>query len=66
MTCASETWILLNNDENALPRFERKILTKIYGAVHENGVWRVQKNKELESKMEGENIIKYIKSMTIA
>jgi hypothetical protein len=29
--------------------WERKILRKIYGPIHENGHWRIEINSELES-----------------
>jgi hypothetical protein len=35
-----ETWSLLQNAENKLGAFERKILRRIYGPINANGQWR--------------------------
>jgi hypothetical protein len=35
------------SDENTLAIRERKILTKIFGPVKENGVWRIRINQEV-------------------
>jgi hypothetical protein len=42
-----ETWSLLQNAENKLGAFEKKILRRIYGPIHENGKWRCRYNTEL-------------------
>ena len=39
VTYGAETWTLTAVEENALRRFERKLLRKIYGPVVHNGVW---------------------------
>jgi hypothetical protein len=38
--CGSEGWILSKAHEELLGCFERKILSRIYGAVQIGGVWR--------------------------
>lgn len=43
--CESRT--LIKTDEAKLSIFERKILGKIYGPIHVNGVWRIKYNDEL-------------------
>jgi len=39
VTYGAETWTLTAVEENALRRFERKLLRKIYGPVVHKGVW---------------------------
>jgi len=46
--------------EKALAVFERKIPRKIYGPVKENELWRIRRNDELEAKIKGENIVRFI------
>ena len=43
--------------ENALRRFERKVLRKIYGPVVDKEVWRIRCNKELCKLMGGEDMV---------
>ena len=62
VTYGSEAWALNNQDEERLRIFERKILRRILGAINENGEWRIRMNRELDDFMEGEDIVKYIKS----
>jgi len=38
VTYGAETWTLTAEEENALRRFERKVLRKIYGPVVNKGV----------------------------
>jgi len=40
VTYGAETRTLTAAEENALRRFERKVLRKIYGPVVAKGVWR--------------------------
>ena len=40
VTYGAETWTLTAAEENALRRFEREILRKIYGPVVDKGVWQ--------------------------
>jgi hypothetical protein len=47
LTYASQTWTLSKTDKRLLSVFERRILTCIFGAVQENGVWRKRYNYEL-------------------
>jgi hypothetical protein len=49
VTYGSETWTLAVADEELLRRWERKILRKIYGAVNDNGQWRIRKNEEIKA-----------------
>lgn len=65
VTYGCETWTLTNNDENQLRIFERKILRRIYGPVHENGMWRIRMNHEIEALIKGEDIVRCIKSQRI-
>jgi hypothetical protein len=52
-------------EERALAVFERKILRRIYGPVKENESWRIRRNDELEAIINGENIVRFIKSQRI-
>jgi len=65
VTCGAETWTLTAAEENALKRFERKVLGKIYGSVVDKGVWRIRYNNELCKLMGGENIVRFIKAQRI-
>jgi hypothetical protein len=63
---ATETWTLNISDENALRIFERKIIRKIYGPVREDGVWRVRSNSEINSLLQGEDIVRHAKSLRLS
>jgi hypothetical protein len=68
VTYGSETWTLTTAEENALRRFERRMLRKIYGPVVDKGVWRIRYNEELEELfklMGGEDIVRFIKAQRI-
>jgi len=56
--------MLTATEENALRRFERKVLRKIYGPVVDKGVWRISRNNELCTFM-GEDIVRFIKAQRI-
>jgi hypothetical protein len=60
-TYGAETWMLTVTEENALRRFEKKVLQKIYGPVMDNRVWRIRYNSELCRFMGGDNIVRFIK-----
>jgi hypothetical protein len=45
--------------------FERKILWKIYGLIQEGDIWRIRNNEELNRSINGEDIVKFIKSQRI-
>ena len=65
VTFGAETWTLTAVEENALRRFERKVLRKIYGPVVDKGVWRIRYNNELCKLMGGEDIVRFIKAQRI-
>jgi len=65
VTYGSETWTLTKSDENLLRIFEKKILQKIYGPIHEGDIWRIRNNEELNRFINGEDIVKFIKSQRI-
>ena len=65
MTYGAETWTLTAVEENALRRFEKKVLRKIYGPVVDKGVWRMRYNDELCELMAGEDIVRFIKAKRI-
>jgi hypothetical protein len=54
VTYGAETWTLTAAEENALRRFERRLLRKIYGPVVDKRVWRIRHNNELCKLMGGE------------
>jgi hypothetical protein len=64
-TYGAETWTLTVTDENALRMFERKIVRRIYAPVMENNVWRIRYNEDLNTLMNGEDIVRFIKSQRI-
>ena len=51
--------------DDALRRFERKVLRKLYGPVVDKGVWRIRYKDELSELMGGEDIVRFIKSQKI-
>jgi hypothetical protein len=62
VTYGSETWTLTVADEELLRRWERKILRKIYGAVNDNGQWRIRENEEIKALYNKPYIVGDIKS----
>jgi hypothetical protein len=65
VTHGSEIWTLTKSDENLLRIFERKILRKIYEPIEEGDTWRIRNNAELNRSINGEDIVKFIKSQRI-
>jgi hypothetical protein len=65
VTYGAETWTLTLAEENALRRFERKVLRRVYGPVVDKGVWRIRYNNELCELMGGEDIVRFIKAQRI-
>jgi hypothetical protein len=65
VTYRAETWTLTTAEENALRRFERRVLRKIHGPVVDKGVWRIRYNEELCKLMEAENLGRFIKAQRI-
>jgi hypothetical protein len=53
---------LKETEENILRIFERKIICKIYGPVMENNSWRIRYNEEISKLLNGEDIVRFIKS----
>jgi hypothetical protein len=66
VTYAAETWTLNISDENALRIFERKIVRKIYGPVCEDGVWKIRSNSEINSLLQGQDIVRHTKSLSLS
>jgi hypothetical protein len=56
-----ETWSLLQNAENKLGAFERKILRRIYGPNNENGQWRCRHNTEIYELYKDIDIVNDVK-----
>ena len=65
VTYGAETWTLTAVEENALRKFERKVLRKIYGPAVDKGVWRIRYNNELCKLMGGEDVVRFIKVQRI-
>jgi hypothetical protein len=65
VTYGAETWTLTDTEENALRRFERKVLRKICGPVMDNGAWRVGYNSELYRFTGREDVVRFIKAQRI-
>jgi hypothetical protein len=62
VTYNSETWVLKDDDENDLRRFERKIIRKIYGPIKQEEQWRMRNNKEIDEILKEEEIVRFIKT----
>jgi len=56
----------MTKEEQALPIFERKIFSRIYGPKYEDGEWKSRTNRELEEMSKGENIVKWTKGQRIS
>jgi hypothetical protein len=65
VTYGAETWTLTLTEENALRRFETKVLRKVYGPVMDKGVRRIRYNFELCRFMGGKDIVRFIKAQRI-
>jgi hypothetical protein len=65
VTYGAEKLMIKAAEENALRRFERKVLRKIYGPVVDKGVWRIRYNDELCELMAGEDRVRFIKAQRI-
>jgi hypothetical protein len=61
----SEAWTVTSEEMNALGIFERKIVRRIYGPINKGESWRIRTNKEIEDKLEGADIVKFIKSLRL-
>ena len=67
MTYGYEARILINQDEQHLRIFERKILRKIFGPAHDrDGSWRIRMKHELSELIGNADIVRFIKSGRIA
>jgi hypothetical protein len=53
------------SDENALRIFERKVISKIYGPVWEDDVWKARSNSEINSLLQGKGIVRHAKSLKV-
>ncbi|XP_055372811.1 uncharacterized protein LOC129606494 [Condylostylus longicornis] len=66
LTYSCESWTMTKNDERSLKIFERNILRKIFGPkIDENHEYRRRTNAELEELINGQNVIKAIKSQRL-
>jgi len=59
VTYGAEVFVL-NKAEEALRRFERRVIRKIYGPVKENDNWRTRTNEEVNTILENEDIVRFI------
>ena len=64
-TYAADTWTLTESDINYLMIFERLILRKIFGPVHERDVWRIRTNHELNNLTGGANIVRFMEAQRL-
>ena len=64
-TYSSETWTLRGKDENDLRTFGRQILSKIFGPVNIDHIWRTRNNMETDEVTEGADIVRSIKAQRI-
>jgi hypothetical protein len=60
-----EARAMASEEMNALRIFERKIVRRIYGPINEGESSRIRANKEIEDKLEGADIVKFIKSLRL-
>jgi len=45
--------------------FERKILRKIFSSTYENGSWRIKTNQELDTLIQQNNIINFVRAQRL-
>ena len=53
----SEMWAVAEMDMNKLGTGERRILSRIYGLVVEQGIWRIRTNQELRKVYKNLDIV---------
>jgi len=61
VVCGSETWAVAEMDMKRLGTGEGKILTRIYGLLVQQGIWRIRTNEELWELYKDLDIVAYIK-----
>jgi hypothetical protein len=60
-----EAWTMTSEEMNALRKFERNIVRRIYGPINEGESWRIRTNKKIEDILEGTDNVKFIKSLRL-
>uniref|UniRef100_A0A1B6GU18 Endonuclease-reverse transcriptase n=1 Tax=Cuerna arida TaxID=1464854 RepID=A0A1B6GU18_9HEMI len=50
---------------HALRCFERRILRRLFGPLQENGEFRIRRNEELDDLIEGQDIVRFVKSQRL-
>jgi len=65
VTYSSQTLTLTAKDENNVRIFERQVLTKIFGPVNIDNIWRIRNNMETDKLIEGADIVRFIKAQRI-
>lgn len=66
ITYGCENWTLTAQDQEKIRRFERKIIRRIYGAIRINEAeWRIRNNREIDDILNGEDIVKFMKSQRL-
>jgi hypothetical protein len=61
VVCGGETWAVAEMDMKRLGTGEGKILTRMYGLVVQQGIWRIRTNEELWELFEDSDIVADIK-----
>jgi hypothetical protein len=51
LTCRVQSWILMNETERDLMKWERKIMRKSEGKTDQNGYWRISINQYIYKKV---------------
>jgi hypothetical protein len=59
------TWTLTAKDENNLRIFFFFILSKIFGPVNIDNMWRTRNNLEIDKLIEGANVVRFVKAQRI-
>ena len=63
MTYGSKTWTMTIKEMNTLRILEMKIVRKTYEPIKEGEPWRIRTGKEIKDTLQGQDIVKFIKSL---
>jgi hypothetical protein len=66
VTYGCESWTIKKEDEDILRRFEKKIISRIYGPVRQGREWRIRKNEAIDNIIRKKYIVRFVKARRIS